>query len=86
MCGTILDHGSRKIRKPRRCWGCTKRLEVGSVVNYQVDADAGTISTTYWCDDCAKAPLRELGFWGDDCIGYGDIGQARAEEAREVTS
>ena len=79
MSGTVLSSGSRKIRKQRRCWGCTARLEVGSVVYYSSSVDCGSVSTAYWCDECAKADLYKLGFDLDDGIGYGEIALARKE-------
>lgn len=82
---TILSSGKRKIRKQRRCWGCTGRLAAGSVVYYSSSADCGSVSTAYWCEECAKADLDKLGFDLREGIGYGEIALAREESEQKRT-
>lgn len=81
MCGSILDHGKRKIRKPRRCWGCTKRFDVGAILNFVVSTDMGSAMTAYWCDECQSTDLKALGF-DEYCMDFGDIALAKREQAR----
>lgn len=72
MCGTVLSQKFVKIRKPRRCWGCTKLFEVGSKLERVVGVDGGEITTGYWCDECInfqRKHSKEM----DDCFSYGDI-------------
>ena len=38
-----------KLRKPRRCWCCAKRFEVGKELTHTVTVDSGQFYSTYWC-------------------------------------
>lgn len=79
MCGSILDHGKRKTRKPHRCWGCAELFPKGSTLSFSVSTDMGSVMTAYWCDECSSANLRELGFDGDYCMDFGAIAEAKRE-------
>lgn len=41
-----------KIAKPHICWGCRKKLPVGTEMMTVTQVDSGRISTAYWCAKC----------------------------------
>lgn len=50
---SVLSHNEVKIRKPRKCWGCTREFPKGSDMHRVVNRDGGLV-TTYWCKECQE--------------------------------
>ncbi len=48
----IVSHKIVKTRKPHNCWGCTKELPIGGMVQVVTSVDDNMINSVYWCDDC----------------------------------
>ena len=62
-----------KIRKPHKCWGCTKEFPVGTEMKYSVIVDQGEFSSTYWCEKCEEF-LDTLEYWQlEDGFAFGDL-------------
>ena len=67
-----------KIRKPHRCWGCTKRFSKGSKMTYSVCVDQGEFNSSYWCSECNELMgsledwQREDGFSFGELLNYKD--------------
>ena len=41
-----------KIRKPQKCWGCTKEFPKDTELIKSVSVDQGEFSSAYWCKEC----------------------------------
>jgi hypothetical protein len=74
VCDQISDK-QVKIRKPRRCWGCTKQYAVGTSMLRVVSKDAGEIGTAYWCDECNKALAADPNLASEECFMYGALAE-----------
>ena len=48
----ILSDKEVKIRKPRRCFGCNRKFEIGAKMQRQVSVDGGHIGAVYDCPTC----------------------------------
>ena len=48
----VLRSENVKIRKPRSCFGCGKRFDVGSTLSCTTCVDGGEIMSTYMCLEC----------------------------------
>lgn len=48
----IISSRTVKIAKPHNCWGCKKKLSIGSRIMAVKQVDGDRISTAYWCDIC----------------------------------
>ena len=70
---TQLTLKTVKIRKPHKCWGCTKEYPVGTKMNYSVAVDQGEFSYSYWCEECNDF-LSTLESWQtEDGFFFGDL-------------
>ena len=69
----ILQDKIVKTRKPHHCWGCGKKFEAGVKLRYQVDAEEGTINSSYWCKVCDTTVKAEYDEQVDCGIGFGDV-------------
>ena len=52
-------------RKPHECWGCGRKFQKGSSLQYVKAVDNGVISGVYWCEVCQHV-LNNGGFDGGD--------------------
>jgi len=48
----ILSNQLVKIRKPRQCFGCLRKFEIGTQMRRQVNIFDGEIGTVYSCETC----------------------------------
>ena len=64
-----------KIRKPRKCWGCTRTFPIGAVMERNTYADGRQISSSYWCSDCQEYISKNPdGDWVDeDGMEFGSL-------------
>lgn len=60
------------IRKPHVCWGCLRKFPVGTKMGYTSCADAGTVTSGYWCDTCQEVLSKEDFDYNDE-IGAGEL-------------
>lgn len=81
MCGTILSAAAVKVRKPRRCWGCTKLFPVGTVLEKVNTADGGEVHSAYWCKSCMARPRED--YFGEECLDYGHFAEVDRERKRD---
>ncbi|MBP7075096.1 MAG: hypothetical protein KBA81_06910 [Rhabdochlamydiaceae bacterium] len=75
MSGYIRDIDVH-IRKPRQCFGCLKKIAIGSLMNCQTSKDCGQIFNTYVCEECLKIPSKIIGeVFAEDFLdeGYANI-------------
>lgn len=49
---STLQHKIVKIKKPRRCFGCQDRFEVGQEMIYHAGIFQGDFVSDYWCKPC----------------------------------
>ncbi|AHN66513.1 hypothetical protein Bcp1_036 [Bacillus phage Bcp1] len=77
----ILMDKPVKIRKDRKCWGCTRGFKKGSTLQCVKAAGEGTVTSTYYCDTCIQY-MNDYYEPGDE-VGYGDCLEDR--ESWEVT-
>jgi len=61
-----------KTRKPHKCWGCAREFPKGTMLQRIVNADGGTIYTTYWCPVCNEA-WAAGDYDSDSTIDMGDL-------------
>ena len=61
-----------KIRKPRKCWGCTKEQPIGTQMNKCVTKDDDIVSA-YWCSDCEKIIGKMEDWERQDGFEYGEF-------------
>jgi len=62
-----------KIRKPHKCWGCTKEFPIGTTMTKSVTVDQGEFSSCYWCKECENF-LSTLKDWElEDGIAFGEL-------------
>ena len=70
---TQLTLKTVKIRKPHKCWGCTKEYPVDTKMTYSVAVDQGEFSYSYWCEECNDF-LSTLESWQtEDGFFFGDL-------------
>ena len=46
------------IRKEHYCYGCSRKMPVGTKMQYIVGVDNGDLRSSYWCDICQE-------YWGE---------------------
>ena len=72
----VISSKKVKTRKEHRCWGCMRKFPAGVEMQAVTSADAGTVSTSYWCADCENfldtlpACEKEDGFMFGDLLNY----------------
>lgn len=49
---TTLKNKEVKIKKPRQCWGCGNKFDIGKFMFYVVCVDDAELNTSYWCETC----------------------------------
>jgi hypothetical protein len=61
-------------RKPHKCWGCTKDIEIGTKIQCVTCKDGKHIITCYWCDVCKEYMDKHCDFWDLEAgFGYGEL-------------
>jgi hypothetical protein len=72
-----------KIRKPRRCWGCTIEHSPGTTMTVVNSVDEGRMTSTYWCEVCNQY-WNDMEYGGSDEIMFGDFAsESHYREYRE---
>lgn len=51
---SFISTAKVKIRKPHKCWGCTRTSPTGTVMERNTYAESDRISSSYWCTDCQE--------------------------------
>ena len=77
-----LSHKEVKIRKEHRCFGCSRKLPVGTILEKITTVDNGRFTTTYWCDVC-RIYWNEHMLWNDE-INCGDLRDQDPEEWERI--
>jgi hypothetical protein len=67
----ILSERNVKTRKEHKCFGCARKMPVGTQMQCTTSPDMGKLITTYWCKTCQE-------YWKeymqpDDEIAQGDL-------------
>jgi len=62
-----------KIRKPHKCWGCTKEFSIGTEMIKSVSVDQGEFSSVYWCKECNDFLKTVEGWQTEDGFAYGEL-------------
>lgn len=69
----MLECGTRKARKPHKCWHCYRIIEAGTIYGYQANVCDGEVFTLKFhqdCNDCADYYGRINGtLYGEDGTG-----------------
>lgn len=67
--------GSRNVstRKEHICWGCSRKFPAGMKMRVVTCADAGRISTAYWCKSCCDFMDTLPSYETEDGFGPGDL-------------
>lgn len=74
MCGaTTLSDAEVRIRKARRCFGCTRLMPVGTEMRRAVSVDSDGIQTFYVCSVCRRVESHVFTELDEDCYSYGDL-------------
>ena len=71
-----------KIRKPHKCWGCTREFQIGAKLRVLAAADGGTVNTSYWCSTC-------MDYWDthmkdSDGVGFGELRDEAGKDWTEL--
>lgn len=70
-----LARGTRKTRKPHRCYDCGQALPIGSEVGFFTGAMDGSAYTLYHHPDCEEARHRIIEAMGLKWYDFDDDGQ-----------
>jgi hypothetical protein len=67
-----LSGGTRKLRKPQRCFECYHFIPAGTQAAYQTNIYDGAAYTLYWHQDCGAmgSEYRKNSDWSYDEDGY----------------
>jgi hypothetical protein len=69
----VIAQKEVRIHKPRRCWGCARRFDVGARLARIVSVDGGKASSAYWCPVCNEAWWNAFGYRSDEDCAFGEL-------------
>lgn len=76
----MINDKSVKIRKPHKCWGCTKEYPIGTIMRKTTSVDNGKILDAYWCETCEKV-IANFEYPDDEPWGFGELLECYPKEA-----
>lgn len=68
----LVTYKDVTIRKPHRCFGCTREFPAGTKMEYRSWTDAGRWAHGYFCHTCQEVEVK-MGRMGFEDYGYGDL-------------
>lgn len=73
--GHVYPSKNVKIRKPRQCWGCTEKQEIGTDMRVTASVEDGRFLKSYMCGTCQDFMNSNLFSWDwfDDGVEFGGI-------------
>ena len=77
-----LSHKEVKIRKEQRCFGCSRKFPVGTILEKIVTVNDSIFTTTYWCDVC-RIYWTEYMRWDDEVMA-GELRDNDPEEWERI--